>query len=77
MDEADNLIIWIPDEYRNSLWWPGMRLLIGGREPSITIDFKDAHYGMEWAAIGATNDVEKYSANTASASADLIFSVPL
>jgi hypothetical protein len=57
MDQADNLIIWIPDEYRKSLWWPGMRLLIGGREPSITIDFKDARYGMEWTEIRATDDV--------------------
>jgi hypothetical protein len=77
MDEADNLIIWIPDECRNSLWWPGMRVLIGGREPSITIDFKDARYGMEWAEIRVTSDVEKYSADTASASADLTCSVPL
>jgi hypothetical protein len=53
VDETGNLIIWVPDEYRNSLWWPGMQMLVGGREPSITIDFKDARIGKEWMKIGA------------------------
>jgi hypothetical protein len=51
MDEEDRLTIWVPDEYRNSLWWPGMRCLIGRRELSITTDFKDARGGTEWKMI--------------------------
>jgi hypothetical protein len=59
IDEEDNLIIWVPDEYRNSLWWPRMRTLIGGREPSITIDFTDARYGTEWTKIENVQDGDK------------------
>jgi hypothetical protein len=60
VDEAGNLIVWVPDEYRNSLWWPKMRTLIGGREPSITIGFEGACLGSEWTKIGVSADVEKH-----------------
>ena len=46
MDKDDNLLIWVPDEYRSSLWCPGMLLLIGC-EPT-KIDFADARYGVDW-----------------------------
>ena len=49
MDENDKLLIWVPDEYRASLWCPGMLLLVGC-EP-IEIDFAKACYGTEWASI--------------------------
>ena len=46
MDDDGNLLIWVPDEYRASLWSPGMLVLVG-REP-IDIDFGDACHGMDW-----------------------------
>ncbi|KAJ6558348.1 hypothetical protein B0H19DRAFT_1261874 [Mycena capillaripes] len=46
--DADNLLIWVPDEYRNSLSWPRTRMLIGGREPRVKIDFGDTRHGTEW-----------------------------
>ncbi|KAF7363120.1 WD40 repeat-like protein [Mycena venus] len=48
-DDAGNLLIWVPDEYRNSLSWPRTRMLIGGREPRVKIDFGDTRHGTEWA----------------------------
>jgi len=56
VDEEGNLLIWVPNEYRNSLWWPGMHLLIGGRDPSIAIDFQGACYGSDWLQILAEVD---------------------
>ena len=46
MDDDDNLLIWVPDEYRASLWSPGMLVLVG-REP-IDIDFGSARHGIDW-----------------------------
>ena len=45
-DEDDHLLIWVPDEYRASLWSPGMLVLVG-REP-IDIDFGNARHGIDW-----------------------------
>ena len=45
-DEDDNLLIWVPDEYRPSLWSPGTLVLVG-REP-IDIDFGDVYHGIDW-----------------------------
>ena len=46
MDDDDNLLIWVPDEYRASLWSPGTLVLVG-REP-IDIDFGNALHGIDW-----------------------------
>ncbi|KAI0311410.1 WD40-repeat-containing domain protein, partial [Amylostereum chailletii] len=45
-DSESHLLIWVPDEYRNALWWPGTEKIIG-RTP-IEIDFKHAKHGVEW-----------------------------
>ena len=45
-DEDESLLIWVPDEYRTSLWSPGMLVLVG-REP-IDINFGDAYHGIDW-----------------------------
>ena len=47
MDEDSSLLIWVPDEYRASLWLPGMLVLVG-REP-IDIDFGNIRHGIDWA----------------------------
>ncbi|TBU21717.1 hypothetical protein BD311DRAFT_677709 [Dichomitus squalens] len=44
---STRLVLWVPDEYRPSLWWPGLLLLIG-REP-LSIDFATACHGTQWA----------------------------
>ena len=46
VDEDGNLLIWVPDEYRASLWSPGTVVLVG-REP-IDIDFGNARHGIDW-----------------------------
>ena len=46
MDKHNNLVMWVPDEYRASLLWRGMVLLIG-QEP-LEIDFANVHHGSEW-----------------------------
>ena len=46
MDDKNNLVIWVPDEYRASLLWRGMVLLIG-QEP-LEIDFANVRHGSEW-----------------------------
>ena len=46
MDEDGSLLIWVPDEYRASLWSPGMLVLVR-REP-IDIDFGNARHGIDW-----------------------------
>ena len=46
VDEDGNLLIWVPDEYRASLWCPGMLVLVG-HEP-IDINFGDAYHGIDW-----------------------------
>lgn len=45
-DKANNLVMWIPDEYRDSLLWRGMSKFLG-REPLI-VDLGNAFYGTEW-----------------------------
>ncbi|TBU28031.1 hypothetical protein BD311DRAFT_664181, partial [Dichomitus squalens] len=47
MDENSNLVIWVPDEYRTSLIWRGMLLLIGCKP--LEIDFANTRHGTEWA----------------------------
>ncbi|EJF64990.1 WD40 repeat-like protein, partial [Dichomitus squalens LYAD-421 SS1] len=46
-DVDNNLVIWVPDEYRDSLLWRGMLFFIG-RE-ALTIDFANTYHGTEWA----------------------------
>ena len=46
-DEDGNLLIWVPDEYRASLWSPGMLMLVG-RDP-IDISFENVYHGIDWA----------------------------
>ena len=46
MDDDDNLLIWVPDEYRAYLWSPGTLVLVG-RKP-IDISFGDAYHGIDW-----------------------------
>ncbi|EJF58661.1 hypothetical protein DICSQDRAFT_66606, partial [Dichomitus squalens LYAD-421 SS1] len=46
-DKYGNHVMWVPDEYRDSLLWRGM-VKVMGRE-SLTIDFSDAFSGTEWA----------------------------
>ena len=45
-DKNDNLLIWVPDEYRAYLWSPGTLVLVG-RDP-IDIDFGNAYHGTDW-----------------------------
>ncbi|TBU24473.1 hypothetical protein BD311DRAFT_671793, partial [Dichomitus squalens] len=45
-DNNGNHVMWVPDEYRDSLLWRGMVKIMGG---SLTIDFSDAFSGTEWA----------------------------
>ena len=47
VDEDGNLLIWVPDEYRASLWSPGMLVLVG-RDP-IDISFENVYHGIDWA----------------------------
>ncbi|EJF55417.1 hypothetical protein DICSQDRAFT_36645, partial [Dichomitus squalens LYAD-421 SS1] len=47
IDMDDNLVIWVPDEYRDALLWRGMLFFIG-RE-ALTIDFANTYHGTEWA----------------------------
>ena len=46
-DEDDNLLIWVPDVYRASLWSPGTLVLVG-RDP-IDISFENVYHGIDWA----------------------------
>ncbi|TBU26193.1 hypothetical protein BD311DRAFT_604647, partial [Dichomitus squalens] len=46
-DIVNNLVIWVPDEYRDSLLWRGMLFFVG-RE-ALTIDFANTYHGTEWA----------------------------
>ena len=46
IDKDGNLLIWVPDEYRASVWSPGTLVLVG-REP-IDIDFGNARHGIDW-----------------------------
>jgi len=41
-----NHLIWVPEEYRKTLWWPTMHLLIGHK--SVKIDFRNARFGTSW-----------------------------
>ena len=45
-NEDDNLLIWVPNEYRAYLWSLGTLVLVG-REP-IDINFGDAYHGIDW-----------------------------
>jgi len=58
VDEMDNFLIWIPGEYRNCLWWPQMRKLIGGYELQVKIDFASARHGTEWTMCIAEDDID-------------------
>ncbi|TBU34055.1 hypothetical protein BD311DRAFT_650843, partial [Dichomitus squalens] len=42
MEKNDNLVIWVPDEYRGHVLWRGMLFFVG-RE-ALTIDFANASY---------------------------------
>ena len=46
VDDDGNLLIWVPDEYRASLWSPGTLVLVG-RDP-IDISFENVYHGMDW-----------------------------
>ncbi|EJF58055.1 hypothetical protein DICSQDRAFT_39507, partial [Dichomitus squalens LYAD-421 SS1] len=46
-DNNDNLVMWVPDEYRDCLLWRGMVKIVG--HESITIDFSNACSGTGWA----------------------------
>jgi hypothetical protein len=56
MDEDSNLLVWVPDEYHNSLWWPKTRAIIGGRLPRLTINFDGTWHGADWTKIMLSNN---------------------
>ncbi|KAI0310036.1 hypothetical protein OF83DRAFT_1071171 [Amylostereum chailletii] len=46
--EDAQLLLWVPDEHRLTLRWPGERLVLG-RTTLLIIDFSDARHGSDWA----------------------------
>jgi hypothetical protein len=56
MDEDSNLLVWVPDEYRSSLWWPKTHAIIGGRLPRLTIDLDGTWHGVGWEKVTLNNN---------------------
>ena len=46
-DKNGNLMMWVPDEYRDSVLQQGMYEFLGSE--GLTVDFNKASHGTEWA----------------------------
>jgi len=42
----EKLLLWIPLEYRDQLWWPGTKQVIGA--PTIHLDLSKFQHGENW-----------------------------
>ncbi|OCH89025.1 WD40 repeat-like protein, partial [Obba rivulosa] len=42
----EELVLWVPDEYRSTLWWPRSTLIIG--RSRVSYDMSRFVHGMEW-----------------------------